>query len=221
MATRTVHFTLHDKDRRAATYRGPSPPCNTGGMEGLHFIGLAYSTTGTSPSAEDVVRLAALAVEQGFTVCDGWPSPPEDPTNRISPEQAPATESGREGTIHAWRGGFEAWVSLEHDWTVQVLTPLVPADLDRGWIERIVPLIGASTTVSGAYIGFRTDDPATDFSFTSEDPPFEITDPLTLAYFGRRYLDDNGSLPDFAENAEVDIELANGRLVVPRLADLA
>lgn len=190
-------------------------------MDGLHFMGLACASSRTPPSSADLVRLAVLAVEQGFVVCDGLPDPPDDPTNRISPEQVPATEAAGEGAINAWRNGFEASVLLEEDWTVQVVTSLVPAHLDRSWIERIAPLIGAATTLSDAYVGFLSDDPNTDFEFATEDPPFEVTDPLTLAYFGRRYLDDNGSLPAFAEDAEVDIALPRGRLVVPTLADLA
>jgi hypothetical protein len=187
-------------------------------MDGLHFIGLGHDDR-EPPEPDDHRRLGARIEEQGFTLCDGTPEPPDDPTNRIEAAQVPDRTASHDRWLNVWRNGVEAVVRLEDDWAVQVIDPFTPVEIDRTWIEQLAPLIGAATEVADTYVGWVSNDDDDDLSFALEDPPFELSEPLAVVYVGQRYLDDNGP-PAFAEGAELDLSLPGGRLIVASLEEL-
>ncbi|MBE1501502.1 hypothetical protein H4696_008602 [Amycolatopsis lexingtonensis] len=179
----------------------------------VHFMGLPYDGSRPPSSAGDVARLAEALQDNGFAVSEPLP-----------PSGGPG--DGDNPALEVWQQGFGAEVSLEKDWTVQVLISVEYIDVvrdavaGRRGIELLARLIGTLAELADPYLGFISTDAGDDLSFLVEDRPVEITEPLALAYFGRRYLDDWGTTPDFAGGAEYTAQLSGGVLVIPALEGL-
>lgn len=188
----------------------------------VRFIGLVFDDARVRPSPHDVRRLVSVMEDRGFSVSEQLPSGrPETST------EGDRAEDDRGTTLQVWHQDFfAARVVLETDWMVQIVTDVrdihVVGDpeLSRRGIDLLVRLVGAVTEVADTYLGFLSNEEDDDLSFVVEDPPVEITEPLALVYLGSRYLDDWPEAPAFAADAELDVALPAGRLIVPSLADL-
>ncbi|NBH11182.1 hypothetical protein [Amycolatopsis sp. SID8362] len=125
-------------------------------------------------------------------------------------------------TVEAGRDGFSAAVTVESDGMVEIAYDVLLTDVVRAGrrgVEHLARLVGVVGQVADTYLGFIS-TAGEDLSFVGEERPVEVTEPLALFYFGRRYFDDWGAVPEFLADAEFTMDVPGGRVVVPVLAAL-